>query len=163
MTTPTPNRIPINIEDEMKRSYMDYAMSVIIGRALPDVRDGLKPVHRRVLYGMKNMGLSATRGFIDRTRLRDGFAHLVISEHIFEQLGPAVNANKAVFLYGSPGNGKTVIGEGLGRSIGGDMYMPHAIDVDGYIVTMYDPITHESLEEEAAPSSIIAEAQRDRR
>src|SRR5688572_13838409 len=58
-----PNRIPINIEDEMKRSYMDYAMSVIIGRALPDVRDGLKPAHRRVLYGMKAMGLSSTRGY----------------------------------------------------------------------------------------------------
>jgi DNA gyrase subunit A len=63
MTTPAPNRIPVNIEDEMKRSYMDYAMSVIIGRALPDVRDGLKPAHRRVLYGMKSMGLSATRGY----------------------------------------------------------------------------------------------------
>ena len=43
---------PINIEDEMKRSYIDYAMSVIVGRALPDVRDGLKPVHRRILYAM---------------------------------------------------------------------------------------------------------------
>jgi len=63
MTTPIPNRVPVNIEDEMKRSYMDYAMSVIIGRALPDVRDGLKPAHRRVLYGMKTMGLSATRGY----------------------------------------------------------------------------------------------------
>src|ERR671925_254687 len=58
-----PNRLPINIEDEMKRSYMDYAMSVIIGRALPDIRDGLKPAHRRVLYGMKTMGLSSTRGY----------------------------------------------------------------------------------------------------
>ncbi|HEY7188973.1 MAG TPA: DNA gyrase subunit A [Vicinamibacterales bacterium] len=63
MTTPISNRIPVNIEDEMKRSYMDYAMSVIIGRALPDVRDGLKPAHRRVLYGMKTMGLSSTRGY----------------------------------------------------------------------------------------------------
>jgi DNA gyrase subunit A len=63
MTTPTSNRIPVNIEDEMKRSYMDYAMSVIIGRALPDIRDGLKPAHRRVLYGMKSMGLSSTRGY----------------------------------------------------------------------------------------------------
>src|SRR5580765_2399444 len=62
--SPTPsNRLPINIEDEMKRAYMDYAMSVIIGRALPDIRDGLKPAHRRVLYGMKTMGLSATRGY----------------------------------------------------------------------------------------------------
>jgi len=55
--------LPVNIEDEMKRSYMDYAMSVIIGRALPDARDGLKPAHRRVLYGMKTMGLSSSRGY----------------------------------------------------------------------------------------------------
>ena len=50
--------IPINIEDEMKKSYIDYAMSVIVGRALPDVRDGLKPVHRRILYAMRELGLS---------------------------------------------------------------------------------------------------------
>ncbi len=52
------NRIPTNIADEMRQSYMDYAMSVIIGRALPDVRDGLKPANRRVLYGMQQMGLA---------------------------------------------------------------------------------------------------------
>jgi DNA gyrase subunit A len=57
------NRFPVNIEDEMKRSYMDYAMSVIIGRALPDVRDGLKPAHRRVLYAMRQMGLGSTRAY----------------------------------------------------------------------------------------------------
>jgi DNA gyrase subunit A len=57
------NRIPVNIEDEMKRSYMDYAMSVIIGRALPDVRDGLKPAHRRVLYAMRQMGLASNRAY----------------------------------------------------------------------------------------------------
>jgi len=54
-------RIPVAIEDEMKRSYLDYAMSVIIGRALPDVRDGLKPSHRRALYGMRLMGLGSNR------------------------------------------------------------------------------------------------------
>ena len=48
--------LPINIEDEMRKSYLDYSMSVIIGRALPDVRDGLKPVHRRILYAMHDMG-----------------------------------------------------------------------------------------------------------
>jgi DNA gyrase subunit A len=63
MTEFAASQHPVNIEDEMKRSYMDYAMSVIIGRALPDARDGLKPAHRRVLYGMKTMGLSATRGY----------------------------------------------------------------------------------------------------
>jgi len=56
-------KVPVNIEDEMKRSYMDYAMSVIIGRALPDVRDGLKPAHRRVLYGMRLMGLASNRAY----------------------------------------------------------------------------------------------------
>ena len=49
---------PVNIEEEMKRSYLDYSLSVIIGRALPDVRDGLKPVHRRILYTMQQMGLA---------------------------------------------------------------------------------------------------------
>ena len=48
--------LPVNIEDELKQSYLDYAMSVIIGRALPDARDGLKPVHRRVLYAMSELG-----------------------------------------------------------------------------------------------------------
>src|SRR6202158_4169241 len=52
---------PVNIEDEMKRSYLDYSMSVIIGRALPDVRDGLKPVHRRILFTMQQMGLQPNR------------------------------------------------------------------------------------------------------
>src|SRR4026208_2018101 len=59
----TQQRTPVNIEDEMKRSYMDDAMSVIIGRALPDVRDGLKPAHRRVLYAMRQMGLASNRPY----------------------------------------------------------------------------------------------------
>lgn len=67
-TTPPPgapsaNILPINIEDEMRKSYLDYSMSVIIGRALPDVRDGLKPVHRRILYAMYSEGLLHNRKF----------------------------------------------------------------------------------------------------
>jgi DNA gyrase subunit A len=61
--------VPVRIEDEMKRSYIDYAMSVIIGRALPDVRDGLKPVHRRILYAMQDMGLSSTRPYKKSARI----------------------------------------------------------------------------------------------
>src|ERR1700744_121968 len=55
--------LSINIEEEMRRSYLDYSMSVIIGRALPDVRDGLKPVHRRILYGMQEMGLQFNKKY----------------------------------------------------------------------------------------------------
>ena len=53
---PSPEIVPIKLEEEMRRSYLDYAMSVIVGRALPDVRDGLKPVHRRILHAMRELG-----------------------------------------------------------------------------------------------------------
>src|SRR5258705_6998808 len=56
--TPPTSKIPVSIQDEMRTSYLDYAMSVIIGRAIPDVRDGLKPVHRRILYAMRDLGLT---------------------------------------------------------------------------------------------------------
>ena len=61
--------VPINVEDEMKNSYLDYSMSVIVSRALPDVRDGLKPVHRRILYGMHELGLGAGRAFKKSARI----------------------------------------------------------------------------------------------
>ena len=61
--------LPVYIEDEMKKSYLDYAMSVIIGRALPDVRDGLKPVHRRILFAMHEMGLEWSKPFKKSARV----------------------------------------------------------------------------------------------
>jgi len=63
------NIIPVNIEDEMKGAYIDYSMSVIVSRALPDVRDGLKPVHRRVLYGMLNMGVNYNKSYRKSARI----------------------------------------------------------------------------------------------
>ena len=112
-------------------------------------------------YVAQMHALSAARGYLDRERLRRGFSHLVVADQILEQIGPALNANKAMFLYGPPGNGKTVIAEGLGRTLGGDMYMPHAIDVDGHTITMFDPINHDSLEADTDLSSIVAAAPRD--
>ena len=61
--------IPINIEDEMKTAYIDYSMSVIVSRALPDVRDGLKPVHRRVLFGMLDLGVLHNRPYKKSARI----------------------------------------------------------------------------------------------
>jgi hypothetical protein len=107
--------------------------------------------------------LMAARGYIDRERLRRGFTHLIVADQVLEQLGPAVNAGKAVFLYGPPGNGKTVIAEGMGRTLGGDMHMPHAIEIDGHLITMFDPINHVPLDTDAESSSIVAAAARDRR
>ena len=107
--------------------------------------------------------LLAARGYMDRDRLAQGFGHLIISDKVLEQLGPAVNAGKAVFLYGAPGNGKTVIAEGMGRTLGGDMFVPHAIDVDGHVITMYDPIIHHAVESESGTSSVIIQKAEDRR
>jgi DNA gyrase subunit A len=69
MSTFAKEVLPVNIEEEMKQSYMDYAMSVIIGRALPDVRDGLKPVHRRVLYAMSELGLDWNKPYKKSARV----------------------------------------------------------------------------------------------
>ncbi|HNM32422.1 MAG TPA: DNA gyrase subunit A, partial [Chitinophagales bacterium] len=64
-----PGIVPINIEDEMKSAYIDYSMSVIVSRALPDVRDGLKPVHRRVLFGMSELGMTSTKPYKKSARI----------------------------------------------------------------------------------------------
>ncbi|HKJ22499.1 MAG TPA: DNA gyrase subunit A, partial [Gammaproteobacteria bacterium] len=69
MSTFAKEVLPVNIEEEMKQSYMDYAMSVIIGRALPDVRDGLKPVHRRVLFAMSELGIDWNRPYKKSARV----------------------------------------------------------------------------------------------
>jgi DNA gyrase subunit A len=69
MDNPNEKIIPINIEDEMKTAYIDYSMSVIVSRALPDVRDGLKPVHRRVLFGMTELGLASNRAHKKSARI----------------------------------------------------------------------------------------------
>ena len=60
---------PVNIEDELRQSYLDYAMSVIVGRALPDVRDGLKPVHKRVLFAMNELNNTHNRPYVKSARV----------------------------------------------------------------------------------------------
>ena len=66
---PRQNIVPISIEDEMRGAYIDYSMSVIVSRALPDVRDGLKPVHRRVLFGMQELGVNYNKSYKKSARI----------------------------------------------------------------------------------------------
>jgi len=105
----------------------------------------------------------AARPFVDRETLAFGFDQLIVNKAMFDQLGPAVNSGKSLFLYGAPGNGKTVIAEGIGRALGTEMFVPHAIDVDGQTITIFDPVNHVPLGSTDASTSVIAAAVHDRR
>ena len=105
----------------------------------------------------------AARPYVDRDTLAHGFQDLIVNKGMFDQLGPAVNSGKSLFLYGAPGNGKTVVAEGIGRALGTEMFVPHAIDVDGQTITTFDPVNHVRVEREGAAVSVIAAAAHDRR
>jgi hypothetical protein len=105
----------------------------------------------------------AARGAVDRDTLAHGFDHLVVSKGMFDQLGPAVNSGKSLFLYGAPGNGKTVLAEGIGKALGTEMFVPHAVDVDGQVITMYDPVNHQRMAGAAESASVVATTSQDQR
>jgi hypothetical protein len=92
--------------------------------------------------------LAHIRPPIDQHRVAAAFSHLIMEPDMLHQLGPAISAGRSVFLYGAPGNGKSVMGQGIGRALGGDIYIPHALDVDGQIVAVFDPVTHEPVVQE---------------
>ena len=92
--------------------------------------------------------LASERPHINPQRVAAGFSHLIVEPDMLGQLGPAIDSGRAVFLYGPPGNGKSVMGDGIGRVLGGDIYIPHAIDVDGQIIAMFDPVTHQARQRE---------------
>ena len=105
----------------------------------------------------------AARPYLDRERLSAGFQHLVVGKGMLDQLGPAVNSGKALFLYGAPGNGKTVVAEGIGHALGGEMFVPFAVDVDGQQITMFDPVSHQAVTPASEVQSVVSSAVHDRR
>lgn len=82
---------------------------------------------------------------ISRARIEDAFSHLVLGSTILEELGPAINAGQSIFIYGPPGNGKTVIARAICDLMNGEMAIPHALFVEGAIVRVFDPAMHEPL------------------
>jgi hypothetical protein len=105
----------------------------------------------------------AARVPLDRDDLATGFNDLIVNKGMFDQIGPAVNSGKSLFLYGAPGNGKTVVAQGIGRALGTDMFIPHAIDVDGQIITMFDPVNHQRSAPTDQGASVISGAVLDQR
>jgi len=98
-----------------------------------------------------------------RERVSEGFSHLIVEPEMLDQLGPAIASRRAVFLYGPPGNGKSVMGEGIGRVLGGDIYIPHALEVDGQIITMFDPVSHTLMRGASDHESVISTPTHDQR
>ena len=82
---------------------------------------------------------------VTQETLREGFRHLVLNDSLVDSLGPAVNSSKSIFLYGHPGNGKTAIAEAISQMLGGILYLPYAVDVDGQIMLVFDPVHHQEV------------------
>ena len=82
---------------------------------------------------------------IDQGMIREAFSDLVLNPKVLDQIGPAANSARSLFLYGPPGNGKTTIAEGLARVLQGNVLIPYAIEIDGQIIKVYDPLNHTTL------------------
>jgi len=106
---------------------------------------------------------AATPGGITRQRVQAAFSHLLISDPVLDQLGPAINAGHSMFVYGPPGNGKTVISRGIQKLLEGDIAIPHAIEVEGNIIRLFDPVTHQAVDAEENTESLMATGHVDRR
>ncbi len=87
---------------------------------------------------------------ISQDRMRAALKHLVIGEQLMAQIGPAINSGKSIFLYGQPGNGKTVLAESIGNMLTGAIFVPHAIHIDGHVVKVFDLLNHRPLREAEA-------------
>ncbi len=96
---------------------------------------------------------------VTRARVQAGLRHMVLDPGVHSQLGPAINSGKSLFLYGEPGNGKTLIAESIARMMGGALYIPYAVDIDGQVMVMYDPVYHQpALEEEEEGDATVVSA-----
>ena len=100
---------------------------------------------------------SIANAHVTRHMVREGFRALVLEEAMHEMLGPAINSAKSLFLYGSPGNGKTFISETIAGMLGGHLYIPHAIEVDGQILMLFDPVHHHPVPEEQIETTIAGQ------
>ncbi|MGH9370650.1 MAG: ATP-binding protein, partial [Vicinamibacterales bacterium] len=99
-----------------------------------------------------------------REEVREALAHLVLSDRVLDQLGPAINAGHSMFLYGLPGNGKTVISQAIQRLVQGEIAVPHALEVEGSIIRVFDPVNHEPVQREMSDAIVLDGAtQPDRR
>jgi predicted ATPase with chaperone activity len=100
---------------------------------------------------------------ITRSRVRDAFSHLVLSDRVLDQVGPAISAAHSMFVYGPPGNGKTVIAQAIRGLLDGELAVPYALEVEGNIIRLFDPVNHEPIEATDPGVGLMRELGHDRR
>lgn len=91
---------------------------------------------------------------VNWAQIREAFSHLVLSDAMLRRIGPAVNSARSIFFYGPPGNGKTTIAEGIAQLLGGQVYIPYAVEVDGQVIKVFDGLNHEMIEPSQSTESI---------
>jgi len=106
---------------------------------------GVAPVPLARYTAYLNAWRTAAPRRATRARVREAFDHLVLGQRVLDQLGPAINAGRSLFVYGPPGNGKSVISQGIRNLLDGDIAIPHALEVEGQIVRLFDPVNHDKL------------------
>ena len=124
---------------------------------------GAAPVPLAQYQAYMNAWRAAAPRGATRERVRQAFSHLVISDAVLDQLGPAINAGHSMFVYGPPGNGKTVISEAIHNLLEGAIAIPHALEVEGHIVRLFDPVSHEAVATEEDQDSLTSISTGDRR
>lgn len=87
---------------------------------------------------------------VDGRVVRDAFGHLVVNQTMLDKIGPAANSARSLFLYGPPGNGKTTIAEGIANMMNGNILVPYAVEIDGQVIKIFDPLNHRQVEQPAA-------------
>jgi predicted ATPase with chaperone activity len=111
---------------------------------------------------MRALEIAAPRR-VSPSRIRAAFSHLVLHDHVLNQVGTAAAAGHSMFVYGPPGNGKTVIAQALRNVLEGDIAIPHALEVEGEIIRLFDPVNHEPVAEESTASELVVGTRPDRR
>jgi predicted ATPase with chaperone activity len=119
------------------------------------------PLDQYLAY-MKAFAASVPRD-ASRADVRRAFKHLVLSDRVLDQVGPAVNAGHSLFVYGPPGNGKTVVSQAIGNLLKGELWVPQALEIDGSIVQVFDPVNHEPLPQPPAKATLDDANRPDRR
>ena len=124
---------------------------------------GVAPVplaqYQRYLHGYRQ----SVRHAVTRPRVRKAFSHLVVSDQVLDQVGPAIAAGHSMFVYGPPGNGKTVIAQSIRNLLDGEIAVPHAIEVEGSIIRVFDPVNHQPLSEPDESALLTPDRSRDAR